>query len=237
MSLKHLENKYKKKEKDFNVLNINFSKLLYKNKNSSESQDKLLNTIDRLKNENHYLNKRLMQYSNEHNFIGVSFIAENEDDNHYLDDKCFEDILDELDKHTNKNNNYNNYNYNIYNNNQRKSYKNINIPYINKNKCIENEKYFYSSATKFYPNSYKNINNQSDVNNSNNYKINDNYFVKNLKNSFNILMNQIELSQNAKITLSSILRQLGYTDNEVIKTVGNYRGVISMPSSNNKFKK
>ena len=50
-------------------------------------------------------------------------------------------------------------------------------------------------------------------------------------------MNQIELSQNAKITLSSILRQLGYTDNEVIKTVGNYRGVISMPSSNNKFKK
>ena len=204
--------------------------MLYNNKNSSENHDQLLNAIERLKTENYYLNQRLKKYSNEHNFIGVSFIAESEEDAHYLDDKCFEDILDELDSHSsNKNNDF-------YNN-QRNNNKNLNMPYLSKNKCVENEKYFYSSASKFYPSKYKNISGQSDINNSNNYKMNDNYFIKNLKNNFSVLMNQIELSQNAKITLSSILKQLGYNDNEILKTIGNYRGVISMPSSNNKYKK
>jgi hypothetical protein len=100
LNLKKLEKKYKKKEKDFNVLNINFSKLLYKNKSSDQSQDKLINTIDRLRNENQYLNQRLLKYTNQNKFIGVSFIADDEEDNHYLDDKCFEDILDELDSRT-----------------------------------------------------------------------------------------------------------------------------------------
>ena len=171
-----------------------------------------------------------MKYSNQNNFIGVSFIAEDENDSHYLDDKCFEDILDELDSRTNKNNN----NYNLYQS-QRNSHKNINNPYINKNQFNEKEKYFYSSASKFYPSSYKNINNQAEINN--NYKINNNYLLKNLKDSFNILLGQIEPSQNAKITIASILKLLGYSESEILRTVGNYRGVIAMSSANNIFKK
>ena len=188
-----------------------------------------------------------MKYSNEHNFIGVSFIAEDEDDTHYLDDKCFEDILDELDgrsNNTNANTNSNNSNkkYGIYSS-QASSYKNINNinnPYINKNQIASNEKYFYSSASKFYPNPYKKItNNQSEINNINNNSRynNENYAIKNLKDSFNILMGQIEPSQNAKITLASILKQLGYSDTEIIRTIGNYRGVISMSNANNRYKK
>ena len=50
-------------------------------------------------------------------------------------------------------------------------------------------------------------------------------------------MGQIEPSQNAKITLASILKQLGYSDTEIIRTIGNYRGVISMSNANNRYKK
>ena len=119
--------------------------------------------------------------------------------------------------------------------NQRHSYKNINNPYLTLNQYDPNDKYFYSSATKFYPNGNKNTNNQTEVNNDN--KAKDNCFIKNLKDSFNVLMAQIEPSQNAKITIASILKQLGYNDNEILKIIGNYRGVISMHSSNSKFKK
>ena len=225
INLKKLENKYKKKEKDFNILNINFTKLLQKNRSSSKSQDKLVNTIDRLKNENQNLNKRLMKYTNNNNFIGVSFIADDENDSHYLDDKCFEDILDELDNRTTKENNFNNLI--AINNAQRHSYKNINEGYLRQHQ-LDGEKYFYSSATKFYPSIYKNINRSPDVNDNR---------IKDLKNSFSILMAQIDPSQNAKITIASILKQLGYNENEIFKIVGNYRGVISMHSSNSKFKK
>ena len=167
-----------------------------------------------------------MKYSNDHNFIGVSFITQDENDDHYLDDKCFEDILDELDSLTNKSNNF------YYNNSQKNSYKNIINPFGN-NQYEGSGRYFYSSASKFYPNNYKTINNQSDKNN--NSKL-DNYFIKNLKDSFNVLMSQIDPSQSAKITIASILKQLGYNDNEILRTIGNYRGVISI-SSNNRYKK
>jgi hypothetical protein len=226
-TLKNLENKYKRKEKDFNILNINFSKLLYKNKNSSQSQDKLINTIDRLQSENQYLNERLMKYSNRNHFIGVSFIAQDENDDNYLDDKCLEDILDELDSRTNKKNS------NALINSQRSSYKNINInnPYGN-NQYERNEKYYYSSASKFYQNRNSSI--QSDI--INDSKIKDINLIKNLKDSFNLLMTQIDPSQKAKITIASILKQLGYNDNDILKTIGSYRGVISMPP-NNRYKK
>ena len=235
-ALKNMEKKYKKKEKDFNILNINFSKLLYKNKNSGQNLDKLLNTIERLKTENNYLNKRLMKYSNENNFIGVSFIENNENESHYLDDKCFEDILDELDNRSIKNNDnhiLNNLNFRS----QRNSYKNINIPYVNKNQVGGNEKYFYSSATKFYPSSFKTISNPSEINVNGINGITDNYILKNIKDSFITLLGQINPSQNAKITIDSILKQLGCNDNEKLRTIPNYRGVISMPSSNNRYKK
>ena len=41
-------------------------------------------------------------------------------------------------------------------------------------------------------------------------------------------MNQVSMSQNAKSTLSSILIQLGCSDEDVYKIMGNYRGTISI---------
>ena len=165
--------------------------------------------------------------------LGVSFIAQDENDSHYLDDKCFEEILDELDNRTIKNNDnhlFSNYNFKS----QRSSYKNINNPYINKNAIGGNEKYFYSSATKFYPSSFKTISSPPEVNNNG---ITDNYTLKNIKDSFNTLLGQITPSQNAKITIATILKQLGCKDSEILRTVINERRVISIPSSNNRYKK
>ena len=111
---------------------------------------------------------------------------------------------------------------------------NINNGYLLQNQLDANDKYFYSSATKFYPGVYKSVN-QTEANNDS--RMRDNYFIKGLKDSFKILMAQIEPSKNAKVTIVSILKQLGYNDNEVMKFLGNNRGVISMHSSNSKFKK
>ena len=173
-AFKTLEKKYKKKENDFNVLNINFSKLLWENKNSNYYKEKLMNNMEQLKTENNYLNKRLKEYSNQNNFIGVSFIAENENDEHFLDDKCFEDILNELDNRTNINNNHNNL---IYKS-QKNIYKIINNnPYLNNNQIEKNDKYFYGSASKFYPSSYRNITKKSEIYN-NNKIISKNFFLK-----------------------------------------------------------
>ena len=54
--------------------------------------------INRLKSENKNLNKILSSYSNKNNFIGLSFIEDNNDNNNIndFDDQCLEDILDEL---------------------------------------------------------------------------------------------------------------------------------------------
>jgi len=211
-NLKALEKKYKKKEKDYNVLNLNFTNLLHQNKNSNLYQEKLMNKIEILKEENQNLNKNLMKYSNNRNILGLSFIEENDDDNHFLNDKCFEDILNELDNKTKIN-----------------EYR----PYIKQNAINNrNDKNFCISRNKFYQQNSKT--NDSNFENNNNKNL-----IKNLKDSFRILMNQIEPSQNAKLTIASIMRLLGNNNNEIGKVIGfNQRGVISMPNSNkNKFKK
>lgn len=41
-------------------------------------------------------------------------------------------------------------------------------------------------------------------------------------------MNQTNMNQNAKSTLSSILMQLGCSDDDIYKIMGNYRGIISI---------
>ena len=218
-NLKTLDKRYKKKEKDFNVLNLNFTNLLHQTKNYNINQEKLKNTIEILKEENQNLNRNLMKYSNKNNYLGLSFIEdnENENDNHFLDDECFEEILNELDGKP-KINDY--------------KYLNRNELYIKQNIINNrNDKNFYSSANKFYPQNFKTIDNNSDYNNI----INDNNFViKNLKESFKILLNQIEPAQNAKTTIISIMKQLGHNDNEIYKILGyNQRGVITTTNSNN----
>jgi hypothetical protein len=216
-NLKTLDKRYKKKEKDFNVLNLNFTNLLHQTKNYNINQEKLKNTIEILKEENQNLNRNLMKYSNKNNYLGLSFIEDNENDNHFLDDKCFEEILNELDGKPKINDN---------------KYLNRNELYIKQNIINNrNDKNFYSSANKFYPQNFKTIDNNSDYNNI----INDNNFViKNLKESFKILLNQIEPAQNAKTTIISIMKQLGHNDNEIYKILGyNQRGVITTTNSNN----
>ena len=221
-NLKTLEKRLKKKEKDFNVLNINFTNLLHQNKTSNKNQEKLKNTIETLKEENQNLNKNLMKYNNNRNFLGISFIEEDENDNQFLEDKCFEDILNELDGKSRIIGHKNNYR---------------NDPYIKQNNIYNrNENMFYSSANKFYPQNFRTLDNTSE---NNDIMKDDNNLIKNIKESFRLLINQIDPSQNAKLTIASILKLLGYKEKEIIKIIGNNpRGVISIPNSNkNKYKK
>ena len=210
-NLKTLEKRYKKKEKDFNVLNINFTNLLHQNKTSNKNHEILRNTIEQLREENQNLNKNLMKYSNNHNFLGISYIEEDMNDNHFLEDKCFEDILNELDG-KNK--------INGYKSNCR------NEPYIKQNNINnKNENFFYSSANKFYPQNYRTIDNNIE---SNNIIKDSNDTIKNLRDNFRVLINQIDPSQNAKITIASIMKLLGYKENDIMKIIANTpRGVIS----------
>ena len=143
-----------------------------------------------------------MKYNNNNNFLGISFIEDADNDNNYFyNDKCLEDILNELDNKTQ----------------------------INQKNNNKNEKNFCGSASKFYPQNYKNI--------DNNLENNNNLLIKNLKENFGILMQQTQISQNSKGTIATIMNLLGYNDNEIYKMIGNSRGVISVPSSNNKYKK
>ena len=210
-NLKTLEKKFKKKEKDFNVLNINFMNLLKKNKVWNENQEKLKNIIETLKEENQNLNKNLMKYSHNSNFLGISFIEEDDNDKHFFEDKCFEDILNELD-----------------NRDKINGYRNG--TYIKRNNINNrNENNFYSPTNKIYQQNYKTIDNKT----LNDNIVKDNYVIKNLKENFKILLNQIELSQNAKITTALIMKLLGHKENEILKIIGNKsRGVITIPNSN-----
>ena len=139
--------------------------------------------IEKLKNENKYLNKIILKYKTELNVMDISNIKDEIDDSQLTDDKAFEDLLDDLE---NINNNYNSSNnnvnniYNIHNNNNN---------------------------MKIYLGSAKNIHSNKN-------------YTKNLymlKDSIDSLMTQIKPSQNVRGTLGYILKQLGCSDEEVIK--------------------
>ena len=89
--------------------NFNFNK-----KDNNFNNEKLIETIEKLKNENKYLNKIILKYKTELNMMDISNIKDEIDDSLLTDDKCFEDLLDDLD--IPNNNNVNNI-YNIHNNN------------------------------------------------------------------------------------------------------------------------
>jgi hypothetical protein len=61
------------------------------------------------------------------------------------------------------------------------------------------------------------------------------YYNSNLKNCIDMLMTKVVPSENIRSLLASILRQLGCSDEDIYKLIGNYRGVISIPFSYNKF--
>ena len=237
-NIKILENKCKKREREYNLLNINYSKLVYRNKN--DRVDKLFETIDRFKNENRYLNKRLQSYSSKNNFIGLSFIEESDNNNSFIEDKCLEEILDELDKNDINENNYiygddyNNYNQNKNYNNYKYLYRNSD--YNNQVRSVRSfkDKMYYNTTNKFYPIDIRKGSFKKSVNEIRNKE---GISLHNLKSSIDTLMTQIEPSQSARAMFANILRQLGCSDEDIYKLIGNYRGVISIPISNVKYKK
>ena len=94
--IKDLEEKLEKKENDCNRINLNFAKLFKRSKQPELNYDKLLENNENLKNENLTLKRRIDDLKSTQNFIGLSFIEDDLEGSRFIDDKCFEDILDEL---------------------------------------------------------------------------------------------------------------------------------------------
>ena len=206
--IRKLEQKMIEKEKEYEVLYINYNILNQKNKNYEE-QDKLIEMIDKLKKENTNLNNIIIKLKTEKNDdVGLSFIDNDLEGSKFLDDKCFEDILTSLEKKESDKKTDSN----LTNNNNQ---KNINNNNINESKDKKNE-----------------IKDKS----KSNIQINkgkESLFNTHLKDSINLLMNQVSMNQNAKSTLSSILLQLGCSDEDIYKLMGNYRGTISIAGASN----
>ena len=116
-----------KNEQEFKDFD-NFSK--YEKKEKEFNENYLIEKINRLKNENINLNRMIATYSNNSNYIGLSFIEENDNIND-MEDKCLEDILDELDKNDNGINRKNNRRDKIYYNTTNKFYKKEEISFQN----------------------------------------------------------------------------------------------------------
>ncbi len=64
--------------------------------------------------------------------------------------------------------------------------------------------------------------------------IKDSYYNINLKNSIDLLMTKVIPTENVRSLICSILRQLGCSDEDILKLVGKHRGAISIPFSINK---
>ena len=91
-----------------------------------------------------------------------------------------------------------------------------------------------NTTNKFYP---VDIRKGSFKKNANEIRNKEGISLNNLKTSIDTLMTQIEPSQSARAIFANILRQLGCSDEDIYKLIGNYRGVISIPISNVKYKK
>ena len=58
--------------------------------------------------------------------------------------------------------------------------------------------------------------------------------VEKLKNSIDMLMSKVMPNENINNLMANILRQLGCSDEDIYKIIGNHRGVISIPFNRNK---
>ena len=100
--IKDLKEKLNKKEEDFNRININYAKLLKKARNPETDKDKLIEEINSLKKENKMLNIAINKLNEEKNILGISFIEDDLDGSFFIDNFCFDKILEEIDKSENK---------------------------------------------------------------------------------------------------------------------------------------
>ena len=168
-----LIDKLSKKENDYNRLNLNFAKLFNKKKSGENNQDRLLETIDKLKKENKNLQTTVQNIKNsENNFMGLSFIEDDLNNSQFIDDYNFEEVLNNLDTAS------------IF-------------TYTGKN-----------TGNKITPQ---------------------------LKSTIESLFAQIILTQNVKLTMASIFKQIGFTDEDIYQLIGKNRGVISIPCINNQI--
>ena len=172
-NLKEIEEKLDKKEKDFNRLNLNYAKMINRSKKQDiNSNEELMEKLEKIREENKKLKNTINKYKSEQQFIGLSFIEDDLEGEQFIDDKCFEDILDGLiDENRNLQNNREK---DIEKNNGERT-KNINygknnfyfeskigiekscINTINTNNTINNPSSRHLGARGFYKSKRKNI--------------------------------------------------------------------------------
>ena len=93
---KELEENLNKKEKDINRLNVNYAKMIKNSKNPENIEEKMAEKLEKLREENKKLIANITKLKSEQQFIGLSFIEDDLETEQFIDDKCFEDILDNL---------------------------------------------------------------------------------------------------------------------------------------------
>ena len=104
--IKDLEEKLEKKENDCNRINLNYAKLVKRSKQPELNYDKVLENNEKLKSENRILKKKIDNLKLSQNFIALSFIADDLEGSRFIDDNCFEELLDGLAGGPKKNNTY-----------------------------------------------------------------------------------------------------------------------------------
>ena len=107
--IKDLEEKLEKKENDCNRINLNYAKLFKRTKIPDETYDKLIENLEKLKKENKILKKKIDNFKSTQDFIRISFIEDDLEGSKFIDDKCFEEILDALVENKSRHNTYKNY--------------------------------------------------------------------------------------------------------------------------------
>ena len=100
--------KLSKTENDYHKLNLNFAKFFKTKKTGELNQDKLIETIEKLRKENNKLQNTLMNMKQGDNFIGISFIEDDLNNSQFIDDYNFDEIIDNFNQagiYVNNNNN------------------------------------------------------------------------------------------------------------------------------------
>ena len=178
--IKDLEEKLEKKENDCNRINLNFAKMFKKSKHPEMNYDAVLENNEKLKTEIRDLKKKIEILKTSKNFIEVSFIEDDLEGSRFIDDKCFEEILDELVGNTTKDNN-----------NFKKS---------NTYKRTKNEKKFEINMMKFFRS-------HEDDDNENKYLNKDYINIENNKEDLNELNNDDNINTNTNINNNIINRK------------------------------
>ena len=185
--IKDLEEKLEKKENDCNRINLNYAKL-FKRTKQPENYDKLLENNEKLKTENKSLKKTIDNLKSTQNFIGLSFIEDDLEGSRFIDDNCFEDILDGLVGNTNRKNN-------TYKRNNNENKFEINMMKFFKSHGDDNENKDLLNDENNNTNKNENKNDKNDKNSKNSK--NDNKNSKN-ENNKNDNSNKINSKKNIK---------------------------------------